>query len=736
MTIQELNKIYAEICSHLSKRRLKPAFDLIGKIISENNLGEYTDEYRNLEETYHFMLKYTMEGIQDPERQKIYLKLIVSVYELSDKLNEALRLKFSPSIEYEHKRMFKEQFILNLNQYVSVLEDYYLQDVNHPAEEAPSSQITAGRHQQQIRRLFYHVWFHDKLTQEDVEGLRSFLFSPVIEVSYKSFIITALMLSLLRYFDNEKFNILFESYEMQEIDINQRALVGLLINLVKHDLRLSFYPAITGRLKLLNERPQFKINLERIIIQFIRSKDTEKLQQRIRDEILPEMIKISPTLKDKINLDSLMEEGLSEDRNPDWEEIFKDSPGLLNKMEEFSELQMEGADVFMGSFSMLKSFPFYNEISNWFMPFFPHNPAIEGVMNVSDTAGKQLIEAIDKAPILCNSDKYSFCFSIQSLPKENREFLMQGLNAEMEQLKEIEKDEMLLDSAKEAEYKSNQYIQDLYRFYKLFPRRQYLEDIFTWRFDFHNKAPLRDMLLEDPKLMRNIAEYYFVKNHYTEAAEIFGDLIKTEKSGELYQKIAFCHQKTGMFKKALQGYLKAELYDINRLWNLKKIALCYRNLKQPDKALEYYKLAEKIEPDNLNNQLNIGHCLLELNEFEEALKVYFKVEYLAPGNKKVWRPIAWCSFLTGKREQAEKYLSKLIDDHPSKHDYMNMGHVQWSRGNRKEALSYYQKSIANEGFTEDEFLGVFEEDLPYLLKHGVEEDDVPIMLDQLRYFIE
>ncbi|MDD2382212.1 MAG: tetratricopeptide repeat protein, partial [Mariniphaga sp.] len=117
-------------------------------------------------------------------------------------------------------------------------------------------------------------------------------------------------------------------------------------------------------------------------------------------------------------------------------------------------------------------------------------------------------------------------------------------------------------------------------------------------------------------------------------------------------------------------------------------------------------------------------------------KCYFKVEYLAPGNKKVWRPIAWCSFLTGKREQAEKYFLKLIDDEPNKHDYMNMGHVQWCMGNRKNALEYYRKSISKDGFSESDFQQVFQEDLPYLIDQGIESDDVPIMLDQLRYFLE
>ncbi len=736
MMLKELNKKYTGIVSNLSKRRLKPAFDEIGKLIAENSLGIYADEYRNLEETYHFMLKYTMEGIRDPERQKVYIKLIASVFALADKVYEAIRLKFSPSVEYEKKRIHKEKYIQDLNRYVSELEDFYLQDDSLSPEDENAALAAARVHQDKMRRLFYHVWFTDKLTSEEAEALRSFLLSPAIVIPYKSFIVTGLMLGLQRFFDEEKFNILFDAYNSGEDEINQRALAGLLINLYKYDERIPFYPSITGRLKILGENQQFKSNVERVIVQFIRSKETEKLQQRIRDEILPEMIKISPNLKDKINLDSLMEEGLSEDKNPDWEEIFKDAPGLINKMEEFSELQMEGADVFMGSFSMLKSFPFYNELSNWFMPFFPENPEVAGAIDVSDGVNRQMMDAINNAPVLCNSDKYSFCFSLQSLPKENREFLAQGINAEMSQLKELQEDETVLDPARKKEFISNQYIQDLYRFYKLFPRKHDFEDMFNWRFDFHNKAALGDILQEEPKLLRNIAEYYFAKNHFDEAAEIFSRLLKLEQTGELYQKLAFCHQKSFDFEKALEGYLKADLYDINRLWNLKKIAICYRNLNQPDKALEYYKEAEKVEPDNLNNQLNIGHCLLELEKFEEALKVYFKVEYLAPGNKKVWRPIAWCSFLTGKKEQAEKYLLMILEDEPNKHDFMNMGHVQWSLGNRQEALEYYQKSISGKGFSEAEFLEVFEEDLPLLVKQDIDSDDVPFMLDQLRYFIE
>lgn len=740
MTENELKIQYDTISQNLATRRLKPAFDKLEELIKQSGLVAYLDDWRNLEQTYHYMLQYTVEGIQDPERQKVYQKLIISTFHLVDKIYDEIRTKVSSSLEFEKKRTYSPTQ-LNLETYLGELEEYYLQEelislVNDVEVKRSSNAIDPLVQHHKIVALFHYFWFCNELSAVEIKFLKSFFVSELITIEYKSFLVAALILSLLRYFDVAKFGVLFDLYSIDELEISQRAIIGLLFGFYKYDARLPYYPSISDRLKIANENPAFKSNLERVILQLIRSKETEKIQEKIKNEIIPEMIKISPNLKDKINLDSLMDDSLGEDKNPEWEKIFEDSPGLMNKMEEFSELQMEGADVFMGSFSMLKMFPFFNEFSNWFMPFFADNPEIKNIIDQSDEVNERFIKAINMAPVLCNSDKYSFCFSIQNLPAENREFMAEGMNAEMAQFEELQNDEILSDPGKKAGFISNQFIQDLYRFYKLHPRKADFEDIFSWRFDFHNKRALGEILKEDEELLRNIAEYYFTKNYFNEAAEVFSYLLSIEKSGELYQKLGFCFQKKGDFEQALTNYKKAELFDLNRKWNLNKIALCYRNLKQPELALEYYREAEKLDEENLNIQLNIGHCSLELKEFEEALKCYFKVEYLAPGNKKVWKPIAWCSFVAGKKEQAEKYFQKLIDNEPNKHDLMNMGHVKWSLGNRKEALEYYKRSITQTEFTVNEFFDVFEEDLPYLIEQGVDEEDVPIMLDQLRYFVE
>jgi len=741
MKEQEIKNSHDAICRLLSERKLKPAFDLLGKMIAANGLGEFSDQLLDLEQNYRFMLKYTVEGITDPERQKIYQHLLLSTFELADQCADSLLLKFSASLEYQKKRGFSRMMLEKIPEYFSQLETFHLENelrslIDSAGTEQKGEQEEEIHHQKLIN-LFYHFWFKNKLSQEEISAFKNFLENPHFPVHEKAFLVTAITLAQLHFFDEQKVMLLFEAYDSLEDEVSQRALTGLLITLYRFDRRIFLFPAITARMELLSEKSTFRLHLEKILLQLIGSRETEKIQKKLQDEILPEMMKLSPNLRNKLSLEAMLGDALNEDKNPEWRDIFKDSPGFMDKMEELSEMQMKGADIFMTSFSNLKSFPFFSELTNWFIPFYPLHPQLVGSSSEEDFADNQkLFDLLLKTPVLCNSDKYSFCFSMQTIPAEYKKMMFDNLSAEFDQLLEAEKEDEMMAQDKKAEAVSGQYIRDLYRFFKLHPQREGFEDIFSWTFDFHNKTVFRNLLKEDSQLLRNIAEFYFAKNYYQDAAEIYEILLKELEEAELNQKLAFCYQKMDQFELALSYYLKADLFDQNRTWNHKKIALCYRHLKKPDLALEYYLQAVALEPDNLAIHISIGHCRMELKQYDEALKSYFKVEYLSPGNKKIWRPIGWCSLLVGKKQQSELYFKKLIDDAPNKFDLMNMGHVQWCMGNRKMALDYYKQSINDAEMSENEFMEAFHEDIEHLLRQGVDAEDVPIMLDQLRYSLE
>jgi len=737
----EIKKSHDDICRLLSDRKLKPAFNLLGNMITVNGLGEFSDQQLDLEQNYRFMLKYTVEGITDPERQKIYQHLLLSTFELSDLCADSLLLKYSTSLEYQKKRGFSRMMLEDITDYFSQLETFHLQnELRSLIETTPSDkkgEPEEEKHHQKLINLFYQYWFKNKLSPEEISNFKAFLKNPHFPVHEKALLVTSVTLGQLHLFDEQKIMLLFEAYESEEEEVSQRALTGLLISLYKFDKRIFLFPAITARMLLLSEKNTFRSHLEKILLQLIGSKETEKIQKKLQDEILPEMMKLSPNLRNKLSLEAMLGDALNEDKNPEWQDIFKDSPGFMDKMEELSEMQMKGADIFMTSFSSLKSFPFFSELTNWFIPFFPHHPQLLGSSTSEDLADNQkLFDLLLKTPVLCNSDKYSFCFSMQTIPSEYKKMMFDNLTAEFDQLLEAESEDEIMTHDKKAEAISGQYIRDLYRFFKLHPQRDGFEDIFSWTFDFHNKSVFRDLLKEEHQLLRNIAEFYFAKNYYQDSAEIYEMLLKELEEAELNQKLAFCYQKMELYDLALSYYLKADLFDQNRTWNLKKIALCYRHLKKPDLALEYYLQAIALEPDNLAIHISIGHCRMELKQYEEALKSYFKVEYLSPGNKKIWRPIGWCSLLVGKKQQSEQYFTKLVVDAPNKFDLMNMGHVQWCLGKRKIALDYYKQSINDAEMSENEFMEAFHEDLEHLLCQGVDAEDVPIMLDQLRYSLE
>ncbi len=106
-----------------------------------------------------------------------------------------------------------------------------------------------------------------------------------------------------------------------------------------------------------------------VFVRLLKATDTERITGKMEREVIPGMMKIKPELdrkikelKDLSDLEGAMEE------NPEWEEVFERS-GLAEKLRELNELQSDGGDVMMVTFSRLKNFPFFSDPANWFLVF-------------------------------------------------------------------------------------------------------------------------------------------------------------------------------------------------------------------------------------------------------------------------------------------------------------------------------------------------------------------------------
>ncbi len=722
MTEKEILSSTRRIHDLLSVKRLKEAMTDLRPMLVTAGVNAWIEGLEQIDTTYQVMLEYTVKGIQDPERQKVYRKIVADLYELNDRVSEFLLTKLSTQYVHVRKRIFRDD---------PGLESYILSFLSEPDRIAPSD----PEYLRDLSRLFHMIWLTDEFHDREVELVETVKDSVTLTVPEKAMLVTALNFSILRYFDKRKFELLFEFFDSSEEEIRQRALIGLLLAFYRYDARLVYYPAIRGRFLVMDEYQNFKKLVQEVIMQMIRGRNTDQLSRRMQEEILPEMIKLSPQIRNKLDLDLLMGESLSDEENPEWQEIFDDAPGLKDKMQELSEMQMEGDDVFIGTFQMLKGFPFFRHLINWFFPFTPNHPEILALQESGDLAWmKGFLDSVDKSFYLCNSDKYSICFGIRSMPTDMQKFLSDGLHAEAEQMKEMLDGDEILDPLQQSRRVIRQYIQDLYRFYRFYPDKQGFDDLFSWKLDFYRKSFYRELFQGDIDALYSIAGFYLQKKNYRDAAEAYGILEQSgDMSAEVLQKLGYAWQKTGNYQKALDYYLKADLLLSENLWNLKKIGLCYRYLKQPELALPYYRQAELQDPDDLKTEISIGHCLLDLQDYEGALKSYYKVEYLLPANNKVWRPIAWCSFVLGRFDQARKYYDKLIEREPTHHDLISLGHLEWCEGKRNEAIECYRKGLAAGKIDFDEFLTIFDQDRDQLIKQGLDPEEIPILLDRLRY---
>ena len=113
MDITKVIQQHKRLCTLISERKIKQSLDILDDMISNSSSGDMRDEYNNIEMTYKTMLSYTIDGIKDPERNKIYLKLIQSILSLSDKARQDILSHNSGWHTYWVKQQAEKEFKLS-----------------------------------------------------------------------------------------------------------------------------------------------------------------------------------------------------------------------------------------------------------------------------------------------------------------------------------------------------------------------------------------------------------------------------------------------------------------------------------------------------------------------------------------------------------------------------------------------------------------------------------------------
>ena len=737
INVQQIKSRYKRLCRLVSDRKVKDALDVLNGLVSESGFSDFFIQQEHLEHTYEQMLNYMLEGVQDPERDKVYQKLLTSILELADRVMDLLMEKHSGWHTYILKQELDRKQELTGIKVIETMDDLsFKRELDEMIDEnRVSPGATEERRRNLSNEIFRHLWLSNRYDEAEnslsaaILSCRDFLWYE------KSLYISAILLSGLRFWDEEKVHRLIDFAGEEDQEVSARAIVALVILLYTYDDRISLYPNIVHRLQLLKEDLKLEQSFEKIALQLIRTRDTLEIGRKLQEDLMPEMAKLKPKLEDKLKMDDIRDELLEEGRNPDWESMFSESDDLYRKVDEFMKLQMEGADVYMTTFAHLKQFPFFNELTNWLVPFHKENPELSEVYSFrSEVFDPEIfVDGLKRTPFLCNSDKYSFIFNLKYLPDEQKKMLSNAFLMELEGMQEMISDENLTSGDFTTRTVYIQYIQDLYRFFKISPFKNEFEDIFNGKLDLYKSYVFRE-IIEGQAITRNIAEYLFEKAHYEEALDIFKMMLEGDPHNrELLEKAGYCYQKEGNYKSAIDYYSRIGLTGEQGMWTLKNLGICHRKVNNYKAALEVYERAAVIQPDDATTESLIGYCHLKLGDYQTALKHYFKIEYLNPGNQHILRPIAWCYFASGELKKSDKYFRKVFELKPGYYDYINYGHVQWALGNKRDAIELYIQSLRDLEFEMDDFLKTMEEDQSLLIRNGINEKDIPLMLDYLHY---
>ena len=740
MDVSKVIQQHKRLCNLISEKKIKQSLDILADMIANSSSGDMRDEYDNLEMTYRNMLTYTIDGIKDPERNKIYLKLIQSILNLSDRARQDILSHNSGWNTYWVKQQAEKEMKLTGKSIVETVDDLMFKNdldewlkLTNEVNPDPASEISK-KHKLLIRNIFNHLWLTDYYGEAENSLINIIMKSGKFRWYESSIFTTAITLSSFRTWQSEKLLHLVKLYESGQEQVMERALSGLILNLHYYNGRILLYPEITEKITAMSQDSKFREHCRIIVFQVIRSRETENLSRKLQDEILPQVARLKPMIEEKLDLDNILSKDKNEEKNPDWSEMFSDSEEIFKTMEELTKLQMEGADVYMSAFANMKQFDFFKDFQNWFVPFYPDHETVDEIYHdeILGPGTNELAEALYKTPFICNSDKYSLLLNLKYLPSSQKSMMLKVFRMELEGLQQLNEEETIIDPYKTFRTNITQYLQDFYRFFKLSPYKKEFEDLFIGKLDIYNSEFFR-MTCNATEAEAGLADYFFSKNFYGDALQLFLKQVN-EKPAEvqLYEKIGYCYQESGDYDEALKFYKRAEMID-RKVWTIKKIGLCLRRLRRHEEALEYYLQASDLEPDNIHTVIMIAHCYIDLKNYEEALKYYFRVEYKEPGNLKILRPIAFCYFALGRFDDSEKYYDRLSAGKLNAHDHINKGHLALCRGKKREAVDLYKNSILSGEITKDQFISIFSEDKELLISLGANPDDLPILLDYVLF---
>ena len=728
------NETLSQIIDLIEQRRLGRAVNALENfLLSHPSLKRDMESLMALQNDFNLMTDYWQRGFNDPEREQVYSQLLKRLYVLATNImtrDKMANSRFLTSVHNRPRHIRKDWTMSNVRHQ---LEDF-VSDVAMLELETDDNRQERRKQVYQDHQLLMHDLFDyiltSRLWKESLgEAFTDILLSPTIDTNDQQLIVSAITLSALNAFGFNKFSVLMNVF-MKTTDpaIRQRALVGWVLCI--DESKVSLYPEMAEMINKACEDETCRNELTELQMQLFYCMEAEQDQKKIHDEIIPDILKGSNIKVTRHGLEEVDDDTLEDILHPDTSE--RNMERMEESMKQMATMQKEGSDIYFGGFAQMKRMPFYNELSNWFVPFFPQHPAISNIWE--NTKGKKFLQIITKIGAFCDSDKYSFVLAFEQVLKQFPPKMLKMIeNGEASPLPlggMIEQEEQ-----HQPAFIRRMYLQNLYRFFRLYPMRSEFASPFD---DREKYLFFANPLFGKNKLQENMTEVaaFLMKHRKNDEAlsvlsncdlaantfdynMLMGNLLMrmpldTELSATEYFRHALDQRPDS--EKALSGYARAQF-----------------RYHHYETALTSYEKLMKLKPEHTGFMLNAAICMTNLQKNEEALKLLFKLDYEQPDNHKVKRVLAWVLTMSKRYEQAGKaYQQLLSQEKPEPVDMLNYGYCLWFQGDIMEAIVHFKQFLLTNGDEnynlEQEFMGT---EHSLIASHNITDTEIYLMLDTL-----
>lgn len=725
----------------IAKHNVGKALRAMKETIAEDKLPGYiVARYEDVKNDYRLMQDAMMRGLRDDKIDEVYADIMRKVYGAG--LDVFIEEKVKKYSSFAYARVSAQQTEAHPDAVRTVLEAY-VQDMAMMAFEpentrkAKMEKLTADHHAY-MKQIFNALLVAPMWNDRRAADFADLLLSPTIDRDDALLLVSAVMLATMNVNDPYKWDMLAEVYvRATDKVLKMRALVGWVLSLPYDPRGPRLFPFVQERIKaMLADKTTLKQMLD-MQMQMLFCCNADADNEEIQRNIMPTLIKNTNLQMTRLGIVEKEDDPMKDIMDPNAAE--RDMEEMERKYRKMMDMQKQGSDIYFGGFSKMKTFPFFNDLCNWFAPFNAAHPALGAARE--RLAGSTFLNNLMENGPFCDSDKYSFALAIAQIMDRMPDNVKEMLNSDATLGPTMSKEEQ-----ENPAYICRSYLQSLYRFFRLYrSKRDFLNPFILDELEDNdgNALFLSYKLLACPEMEENAVALcgFLLKRKMMRELMSMAICFKSSQNPRLVRFLALVPMTDGKWQEAYDLFASVS-EDQHTEESLRGMAHCCMSLKRFGEAVAIYRRLLAMHPDSFSYQLNLAVCLMSSDAFsscgdaasssscgdassscgdvasscdasscdasscgaasslggkvearpnkvvEEGTKLLYKLDYEHPNNANVRRVLAWCMMLQGHFDKAiDIYMRLLSQPDAVSADRLNAAYAHWLSRNVARAVA-------------------------------------------------